>query len=97
MPAKPIPAAGPGPGPDRFAAVGDLQIRYLRAGFGARTVVLLHDWPQSAHAWRRVIPLLADPEHFPVPDRGFDQHARRSPALAADRPMTNSPAEKPPS
>ncbi len=38
------------------------RLGYLRAGPsgpGVTTIVLLHGWPESAHAWRSVIPLLA--------------------------------------
>jgi pimeloyl-ACP methyl ester carboxylesterase len=44
-----------------------VRLRYLRAGEG-RTVLLLHDWPQSSYAWRRVIPELAKRYRLIVPD-----------------------------
>ena len=57
------------PPPSRHAVVDlpCLRMRYLRAGEG-RTVLLLHDWPQSAYAWRRVIPELAKRYRLIVPD-----------------------------
>ncbi len=48
--------------------VGDQQVRYLRAGSGPTTIVLLHGWPQSSHEWRRVMPLLADRYTVIAPD-----------------------------
>lgn len=51
--------------------VGGVRIAYAAAGAGF-PVLLLHGWPQTSHAWRKVIPLLA--RHFRVyaPDlRGF--------------------------
>jgi pimeloyl-ACP methyl ester carboxylesterase len=47
---------------------GELTMRYVRAGDGPTTVVLLHGWPQSAHAWRHVIPLLAEQFTVIAPD-----------------------------
>ena len=38
---------------------GDVDLGFVRAGSGPRTVVLLHGWPQTSYAWRRVMPLLA--------------------------------------
>jgi pimeloyl-ACP methyl ester carboxylesterase len=35
-------------------------LAYLQAGAGPRTVVLLHGWPQTSYAWRRVVPLLGE-------------------------------------
>jgi pimeloyl-ACP methyl ester carboxylesterase len=35
------------------------QLGFVRAGQGGPTIVLLHGWPESSHAWRSVIPLLA--------------------------------------
>jgi len=36
----------------------ELRLRYGVAGQGGRTVVLVHGYPQTAYAWRRVVPLL---------------------------------------
>lgn len=48
--------------------IGNQQVRYLRAGSGPTTIVLLHGWPQSSHEWRRVMPLLADRYTVIAPD-----------------------------
>ena len=39
--------------------VSGLRLRYSRMGDDGPTVVLLHGWPQTGYAWRRVIPTLA--------------------------------------
>jgi len=66
-----------------MAELPELRMRYLRAGEG-RTVVLLHDWPQSSYAWRRVIPELAKRYRVIVPDlRGTGGSER--PALGYDK------------
>ena len=36
-----------------------VRIFYRRAGGDGPTVLLLHGWPQTGHAWRRVMPTLA--------------------------------------
>jgi pimeloyl-ACP methyl ester carboxylesterase len=35
-----------------------VRIHYLESGAGARTAVLLHGFPQTAHEWRKLTPLL---------------------------------------
>ncbi|MEV0110888.1 alpha/beta hydrolase [Nocardia sp. NPDC050799] len=56
----------------------DLKLHYVRAGRGV-PVVLLHGWPQTWFAWRKVIPLLADRYDLIVPDlRGFGDTSRPS-------------------
>jgi len=40
-----------------FADIGHIQLHYAQAGTGP-AVVLLHGWPQSWRAWRKVMPLL---------------------------------------
>lgn len=47
--------------------VGNVRLHYLDAGAG-ETVVLLHGWPQSSHAWRKLIPLLAERFRVIAPD-----------------------------
>jgi pimeloyl-ACP methyl ester carboxylesterase len=37
---------------------GDMRFAYHRAGHGGAPIVLLHGWPQTSRAWRRVTPLL---------------------------------------
>ncbi|MFE3228646.1 alpha/beta fold hydrolase [Nocardia sp. NPDC059228] len=34
------------------------QLGWQRSGRGAHSTVFLHGWPQTSHAWRRVLPLL---------------------------------------
>ena len=46
-----------------------LRLRYRSMEADGPTVLLLHGWPQSGHAWRRVMPSLAASGYFPlVPD-----------------------------
>ena len=46
-----------------------LRLRYRCLEADGPTVLLLHGWPQSGHAWRRVVPSLAASGYFPlVPD-----------------------------
>lgn len=46
-----------------------LRLRYRCTEADGPTVLLLHGWPQSGHAWRRVVPSLAATGYFPlVPD-----------------------------
>lgn len=45
----------------------DLKMHYVRAGAGD-PLVLLHGWPQTWYAWRKVIPLLAADFDIIVPD-----------------------------
>ena len=39
-------------------AVGEVSLGYVRSGSSPHQVVLLHGWPQTSYAWRRVQPLL---------------------------------------
>jgi pimeloyl-ACP methyl ester carboxylesterase len=50
-----------------FADVGDIQLHYAIAGEGP-ALVLLHGWPQSWRAWKKVIPLLAPNYTVIAPD-----------------------------
>lgn len=74
--------------------VGDMRFAYHRAGRGGTPVMLLHGWPQTSWAWRRVVPLLSPTFDVIVPDlpgfgysskpeSGFDKRtvARRLRAL----------------
>ena len=38
---------------------GGLRLRYVCAGDEGPTALLLHGWPETSHAWRRVLPTLA--------------------------------------
>lgn len=37
----------------------DMRFAYHRAGSGEIPIVLLHGWPQTSRAWRRLLPLLS--------------------------------------
>jgi pimeloyl-ACP methyl ester carboxylesterase len=71
-----------------FADLGSVRLHYALAGTGP-AVVLLHGWPQSWRAWRKVIPLLAPAYTVIAPDlRGLglsslarDGYAKRQVAL----------------
>jgi pimeloyl-ACP methyl ester carboxylesterase len=47
---------------------GDTRFAYYRIGHGGTPIVLLHGWPQTSRAWRRVAPLLASGFDVVVPD-----------------------------
>lgn len=60
------------------ATVNSVRLHYVMGGQG-NPIVLLHGWPQTWYAWRRVMPILA--EHYTViaPDvRGYGDSARPS-------------------
>lgn len=70
--------------------IDDMRFAFQRAGHGGMPIVLLHGWPQTSFAWRRVAPLLGPlcdvvvPDlpgfgHSSKPDGGFDKRtiARR--------------------
>ena len=62
-----------------FADLGPIRLHYALAGSGP-AVVLLHGWPQTWRAWRKVIPLLEGQYTVIAPDlRGLGQSS-----LAAD-------------
>lgn len=59
-----------------WARLSAVAMHYLTAGSGD-PVVLLHGWPQTSHAWRRVIPLLARRHRVIAPDlRGLGDTSR---------------------
>ncbi|WP_315837479.1 alpha/beta hydrolase [Bradyrhizobium prioriisuperbiae] len=47
---------------------GDIRFAYHRSGHGGLPIVLLHGWPQTSHAWRRVAPLLVSECDVVIPD-----------------------------
>jgi pimeloyl-ACP methyl ester carboxylesterase len=60
----------------RFATLSEVKLHYREAGEG-EAVVLLHDWPQTSHAWRHVMPLLAEQWRLIAPDlRGLGDSSR---------------------
>jgi len=76
-------SGGPGtraPLPDgaasRFATVNGVRLHYVIAGSGD-PVLLLHGWPETWYAWRKVIPVLAGRFTVVAPDmRGYGDSER---------------------
>jgi pimeloyl-ACP methyl ester carboxylesterase len=57
-----------------------LRLHFVTAGHGARTIVLLHGFPQTWWEWRRVIPaLVADGFRVVAPDHRGAGHSWRPP------------------
>jgi pimeloyl-ACP methyl ester carboxylesterase len=54
--------------PSESLRAGDIRFAYQRAGHGGLPIVLLHGWPQTSHAWRRVKPLLSSRCDVVIPD-----------------------------
>ena len=50
------------------AMIGGISLRYVRGGNGPTTLILLHDWPETWYAWRKVLPVLADGATVIAPD-----------------------------
>ncbi len=48
--------------------IDDMRFAYRRAGHGGVPILLLHGWPQTSRAWRRVTPLLSPDCDVVVPD-----------------------------
>ncbi|MGC1648184.1 MAG: alpha/beta fold hydrolase [Candidatus Sulfotelmatobacter sp.] len=46
----------------------DMRFAYHRARSGEIPIVLLHGWPQTSRAWRRLLPLLSSQCDVVVPD-----------------------------
>jgi len=71
-----------------------LRLRYRRAGSEGPTILLLHGWPQTGHAWRLVMPTLAESGYTVVapdlrgsgdsdkPSGGYDAQTRMEDARA---------------
>src|SRR5436853_2275885 len=64
----------------RKVVVGNIVLHVVEAGpEDGEAVVLLHGWPQSWYAWRRVIPALATHCRVVAPDlRGFGETSKPS-------------------
>lgn len=59
-----------------FQALADCTVHYVTAGHGP-PLVLLHGWPQTCYAWRKVIPRLARRHRVIAPDlRGLGDSSR---------------------
>lgn len=60
----------------RYAAVNGVRLHYVIAGSGD-PVLLLHGWPETWYAWRKVIPVLAARFTVVAPDmRGYGDSER---------------------
>lgn len=64
--AEPVPAAPRVS--DNYIRVNGIKLHYLRAGTGAKTVILLHGWPQSSYEFYKVQADLARDYTVIVPD-----------------------------
>jgi pimeloyl-ACP methyl ester carboxylesterase len=59
-----------------YATVGDSRVHFVTAGQG-QPLVLLHGWPQTWYAWRKVMPELARTYRVIAPDlRGLGDSSR---------------------
>lgn len=59
-----------------FLDLADSRVHYLAQGQGA-PLVLLHGWPQTSHAWRKLMPALAQRFRVIAPDlRGLGDSSR---------------------
>lgn len=59
-----------------FLDLADSRVHYVTMGQGA-PLVLLHGWPQTCHAWRKVMPALARRFRVIAPDlRGLGDSSR---------------------
>lgn len=59
-----------------YAYLRDVRMHYVTAGQG-EPVVLIHGWPQTWYAWRRLMPLLSDQYRLIAPDlRGLGDSSR---------------------
>ena len=60
----------------QYASPADATVHYVTAGQG-RPLVLLHGWPQTWYAWRKVMPHLAAHHRVIAPDlRGLGDSSR---------------------
>lgn len=53
---------------EKFVTLGKYRIRYLEAGKGPRTILLLHGLGGSADRWRQTIPYLSKDHRIIAPD-----------------------------
>lgn len=69
-----------------------LRLRYRRAGSEGPTILLLHGWPQTGHAWRLVMPTLAESGYTIIaPDlRGSGDSDRPSGGYDAETRMEDA-------
>lgn len=59
-----------------FRELADNTVHYVTAGSG-KTLVLLHGWPQTWYAWRKVMPQLTQRYRVIAPDlRGLGDSSR---------------------
>jgi pimeloyl-ACP methyl ester carboxylesterase len=59
-----------------FAYLKNVRLHYVTLGEG-EPVVLIHGWPETWYAWRRLMPLLADQYQLIAPDmRGLGDSSR---------------------
>ncbi|HLZ66112.1 MAG TPA: alpha/beta hydrolase [Aliidongia sp.] len=63
-----VPDALPNGFSSSTAVVGDVSLHYVRGGSGPTAVVLLHDWPETWYAWRKLLPALAEGRTVIAPD-----------------------------
>lgn len=73
-------SAAPAPVPDgaesRYATVNGVRLHYVIAGSGD-PILLVHGWPETWYAWRKVIPTLATRFTVVAPDmRGYGDSER---------------------
>lgn len=60
----------------RYAHLRDVRLHYVIVGRG-RPVVLIHGWPETSYAWRRLMPILANEFLLVAPDtRGLGDSSR---------------------
>jgi pimeloyl-ACP methyl ester carboxylesterase len=82
MPA-PVPVPVPDGAASCYATVNGVRLHYVIAGSGD-PVLLVHGWPETWYAWRKVIPVLASRFTVVAPDmRGYGDSER--PAAGYDK------------
>jgi pimeloyl-ACP methyl ester carboxylesterase len=70
------PAAVPAGAASRFATVNGVKLHFVTAGSGD-PVLLVHGWPETWYAWRKIIPILAARFTVVAPDmRGYGDSER---------------------